>query len=123
MQKFEEVGIQIHQFLNAPTEKTWRLIGIKGSRFVVCGTSGSGKTRAIERANSLLPPDEQIAESQELLLERDVAKAISIVEDETLQYEDSEHIGFNVIRSSMARDLEAHGIKVFWLDEGSHQIS
>lgn len=119
MEKFVEIGQQIVDFLNHPKQQTLRLISAGGTRFIVCGTSGSGKTRAIAEANSLLPFNEQIAESQELLREKDLANALTIINDTELRYEASAHIGFNIIGSALAKKLELQGVKVFWLDYGS----
>lgn len=119
MEKFEKTGLQIVDFVNHPEQKRKRLTCAGGTRFIVCGTSGSGKTRAIKVANNLLPLNDQIAESQELLGEKNVLKALKIINDSELKYEHSQHIGFNVINSFLAKDLEAQGVKVFWLDNGS----
>lgn len=120
MMKFEEIGPQIVDFVNDPLQKMTRLISpSRGTRFVVCGTSGSGKSRTICLANSLLPPSEQIAESQELLRETDPEKAVEILNDAGLEYEASLHIAFNIVNSYLAEALEVKGIKVFWLDSGS----
>lgn len=117
MENFKEIGQQIFDFVNSPMEKAKRgLLGIDGTRFIVYGISGSGKTSAIDVANSLLPLDEQIAESQELLRERDVLKALESFDDVELRYECSKHIGFSVITPYLAKDMEARGVKVFWLD-------
>lgn len=117
---YEAIGSQIAEFLNTPIEKTKRLISpASGTRFVVCGTSGSGKTRAIYAANSRLPLSEQIAESQDILRVRDPAEAERILNDPELEYEDSLHIAFNVVSSYLAKALEEEGVKVFWLDGGS----
>jgi len=119
MAGFEEIGTQIADFINHKVQKTKRLISpYRGTRFIVCGTSGSGKTSALCFANSSLPPDEQIAESQELLRERDPIKAIEFLENAELEYETSLHIAFSVISSYLAKALEVEGFKVFWLDSG-----
>jgi hypothetical protein len=118
--RIEETGPQIVEFVNHPEKRALRLISPgNGSRFIVCGTSGSGKTRAISLANGLLPTNERIAESQEFLREKDPSRAIQIVNDTELAYEASMHIGFNVINGYLAKALEAKGVKVFWLDSGS----
>lgn len=118
--RIEEAGRQIARFISNPEQKVVRLISqAQGTRFIVCGTSGSGKTRAIALANSLLPSGGQIAESQELLREKSLAKAIEISSDIDFAYEASLHIGFNVINGYLAKALERHGVKVFWLDRGS----
>lgn len=122
MERFLEVSQEIVDFVNHPEQKTLRLINAGGTRFVVCGTSGSGKSRAIEHANSFLPVGEQIAESQELLREKDPLNALIIVNDAELKYEASEHIGFNIIGSALAKNLEIQGVKVFWLDNGSSRF-
>ncbi len=119
MDKFEEVGRQIVAFLDSPGERAKRLLlPGEGSRFVLCGTSGSGKTSAISFANELLPATEQIAESQELARERCPDRAMVIFNDEELAYEDSRHIGLNVLGASIAMAMEGKGIKVFWVDAG-----
>ena len=121
MEPFEVISPQIVDFLNDPIMKITRLIhpSAPGARFVVCGTSGSGKTRAICLANSHLPEYEQIAESQDLLSGRDPLKALAVVNDPDLAYEASLHIAFNVIYRNLAKVLELNGVKVFWLDRGS----
>ncbi len=120
MKKFEEMGPQIADFLSDPREEIIRLISpMRGTRFVICGTSGSGKTQSISVANRLLSSSERIAESQELLWERDAAKAIEILNDPELEYEASLHIAFNVVNSYLAKALELEGVRVFWLDGGS----
>ena len=112
------IGQQIVDFLNDPVQKATRLLSTVGTRFIVCGTSGSGKTLAIEYANNLLPAGEQIAESQDLVRERCPDRAMEIFTDEELAYEDSFHIGFNVLSAAMAKSLAARGLKVFWLNDG-----
>jgi len=119
MEKFEKIGLQIVDFVNQPEQRLNKFICNGGARFIVCGTSGSGKTRAIEVANSSLPLNEQIAESQELLQEKNVLNALKSINDSELEYECSKHIGFNVVSSFLAKDLESQGVKVFWLDNGS----
>lgn len=111
MKKSEEMGPQIADFVNESVEKTKRLIlPMRGTRFVICGTSGSGKSQSISVANSLLPPSERIAESQEILRERDPAKAIEILNDPELEYQASLHIAFNVVNSYLAKALEVQGV-------------
>jgi septin family protein len=120
MDRFEEVGQEIVDFVNAPRQKMERLIAPwRGTRFVVCGTSGSGKTRAIDFANSLLPESEQIAESREIVRKDDPKKAVEILNDAELEYEASLHIAFTVYYTRSAKALELEGVKVFWLDRGS----
>jgi hypothetical protein len=119
MEKFEEVAVAIVDFLKP--NRSLRLLtpSSPGTRFVLCGTSGSGKTRAISAANSKLPSSERIAESQDLLRERDPLKALDVVNDAELAYEASQHIAFNVVSRPLADALELKGVKVFWLDPGS----
>ena len=120
MKQFEVVGPQIAGFVNDPEQKLKRLIvPWKGTRFVVCGTSGSGITRSIDLANSLLPVSEQVAESREIVLEKDLLKAVEALENAELEYESSLHIAFTVYNSHLAKVLELKGFKVFWLDGGS----
>ena len=92
-----------------------RLLLPGGTRFVICGVSGSGKSRAIELANDSLPENEQIAESRELTFESSVIKAIETLHDLDLAYEVSMHIGFCVYEPALAKSLEQNGEKVFWL--------
>jgi hypothetical protein len=119
MKKHEQVGREIVEFLRA--NRTWTLIApdTPGERFVVCGTSGSGKTRAVELANHDLPPEHQIAESNDMLLEKSPQVALGILKDLTLAYEGCRHVGFNVVSNAIATGLESQGVKVFWLDSGS----
>ena len=119
VEKFEEVGQQIADFVNGPTQRMTRLIYPHGTRFVVCGTSGSGKSRAIDFANGILPASEQIAESRDIVREKDPLRAIDAMENPELKYEASMHIAFNVVSSYLAKALEEKGVKVFWLDSGS----
>ncbi len=122
MNQFEVIGQQIADYINDPEQKVTRLISPwRGTRFVVCGTSGSGKTRAIDIANELLPADAQVAESRELVPESDPLKAQKILDDPALEYEASLHIGFTVYNSNLAKALQSQGNKVFWLDAGSRQ--
>lgn len=120
MKKFEEIGPQIVDFVRDPAQLNKQLFAPwRGVRFIVCGTSGSGKTRAIGLANTLLADFEQIAESQEIIFERDLVKAIETFKSADLEYEASLHIGFNVIDGNLAEALEKEGVKVFWFDSGS----
>ena len=89
MNKYEVIGQQIVDFLNDPVQKATRLLSTVGTRFIVCGTSGSGKTLAIEYANNLLPAGEQIAESQDLVRERCPDRAMEIFTDEGIQEADT----------------------------------
>lgn len=115
--QFRRVGREIAAFVNEPPQQAERmLVPWRGTRFVVCGTSGSGKTRALSYANQLLPGDAQIAESLEILQVRDALLALEIIRDSGLEYERSLHIAFTICHKGMGRDLESHGIKVFWLD-------
>jgi energy-coupling factor transporter ATP-binding protein EcfA2 len=119
MRKFEVVGTEIAAYLDEPLQKLTRLISPwRGSRFVVCGTSGSGKSRAIKHANRLLPADKQIAESREIVGKTDAARAKEIMQDKDLEYEASEHIAFAVYSRDLGTALELAGVKVFWLDGG-----
>lgn len=114
--EFKTVALQIVKFINDPSRLAREE---KRTRFIVCGTSGAGKSRSIEEANELLPISEQIAESQELLHVRDPAQANAMVRDPDLEYEESLHIAFNVFNRQIAEALEAKGVKVFWLDKGT----
>ena len=118
MTAYQKVGEQIAAHVTHPLQKMMQLIHPIGVRFVVCGTSGSGKTRAIDIANELLEDCEQIAESGELLLQSCPFEAAAILERPDLAYEGYKHIGFNVFRSGLATSLEQSGVKVFWLDRG-----
>jgi energy-coupling factor transporter ATP-binding protein EcfA2 len=116
MSTFDVVGPLMAEFVNDRVQKTWRLISeAKGTRFIVCGASGSGKTRAIDLANGLLPEDEQIAESGEILWQRDAAVAATTIDQVGLAYENSLHIAFSTVDVGLAKTLEAQGFKVFWL--------
>ena len=43
---------------------------------------------------------------------------MEIFADEELAFENSFHIGFNVLSAAMAKSLAARGLKVFWLNDG-----
>jgi hypothetical protein len=120
MNQFEVISQQIVEYINDPIQRATRLISpCSGTRFVVCGTSGSGKTRAIDLANELLPADAQIAESRELVSVSAPSKAQQVLENPALAYEESLHIGFAVYSRTLAEALQSEGIKVFWLDGGN----
>ncbi|MFK4705907.1 energy-coupling factor transporter ATP-binding protein EcfA2 [Roseateles asaccharophilus] len=112
-----QVAAQIVALVNSAEERTKRLISPvgSGSRFLVYGPSGSGKTWAIDLANKSLPPDQQIAESGELMMVTDPAAALAIVEDPDLAYEHSLHIAFTIWSRERAQRFEAAGLKVVWL--------
>ena len=118
MEKFREIGVEIFEFVFAGHEALIRRG--EGRRFIVCGSSGSGKTRAITFANYLLDEDQQVAESQDLrsMKEPEKAKALNIMYDPDLAYEASRHIGFNLFSRELASALEEQGVQVFWLDSG-----
>ena len=118
--QFKRVGGEIAAFVDEPLQQVEQmLVPWRGARFVVCGTSGSGKTRAINYANQLLSENAQIAESLDILQVHDTSSAIEIIRDPGLVYERSLHIAFAACHSDIGKDLESHGIKVFWLDLGS----
>ena len=122
MNQFEIISQQIVEYINDPIQKANRLISPwSGTRFVVCGTSGSGKTRAIDLANELLAADAQIAESRELVSVSNLSNAQQVLENPVLAYEESQHICFAVYSRTLAEALQSEGIKVFWLDSGSTQ--
>ena len=115
------IARDINAFVDSPLEKVKRLISpARGTRFVVCGTSGSGKTRAIELANETRPVVEQIAESRGLCTGRDIdpERAVEAVDDVDLAYEDALHVAFDVYYQDVAKALEDRGVKVFWVDRG-----
>lgn len=121
LEQFKRIGGEIATFVDEPLQQTERmLVPWRGTRFVVCGTSGSGKTRALSYANQLLPENAQIAESLDILRVHDTSSAIEIIRDPGLAYERSLHIAFTVCDKGMGKDLESHGIKVFWLDRGTN---
>jgi len=111
----------INAFVDSPLEKAKSLINpARGTHLVVCGTSGSGKTRAIELANETRSADEQIAESRGLCTGRDIdpKRAVEVVSDVNLAYEHALHVAFDVYYQDVAKALEDRDVKVFWLDRG-----
>lgn len=118
-ERFDVVGEKIVEFINDPLQIAERLLAPwRGTRFVICGASGSGKTQALEFANGLLPTGEQIAESREVVRAKDASSAIKVIRDVGLAYERSLHIAFDVYHEDLGKALESKGIKVFWLDPG-----
>ena len=120
LETITNIARDINAFVDSPSEKVKRLISQgRGTRFVVCGTSGSGKTRAIELANEMRPADEQIAESRSLCsFDIDPEQAIEVVDDVDLAYRDAFHVAFAVYYQDVAKALEERGVKVFWVDRG-----
>ncbi len=118
MENFERVSGEMLSYIK---DKKTRMINLLMSRpgetrFILCGSSGSGKTRAVEEANKKLPEDKQIAESHKMLMVKDPSKAFEIFCDHSFYYSNSPHIGFNVVWKDVAKKLEEdHQIKVFWL--------
>jgi signal recognition particle GTPase len=51
MEDFEKIGGDIISYIGDPIRKAEELITQKPARFVLCGISGSGKTRSMEYAN------------------------------------------------------------------------
>ena len=117
MESFERVSIEILSYIK---DKKTRMLNLIMStpgetRFILCGSSGSGKTRAVEETNKKLPEDQQIAESHKMLHVQDPSEALKIFNDNSFYYRNSPHIGFNVFRKELAKELEVQNIKVFWL--------
>ena len=62
MESFERVSIEILSYIK---DKKTRMLNLIMStpgetRFILCGSSGSGKTRAVEETNKKLPDDQGI---------------------------------------------------------------
>jgi ABC-type glutathione transport system ATPase component len=115
MKNFERVANEILAYLNDGKTEATELLIQTGARFILCGSSGSGKTLAVNLANEQLPKGKKIAESFDMLFVKDLVKAKSIIDDRDLAYQDSKYIGFNVVQKDFARKLELNGEKVFWL--------
>lgn len=121
LETIASIARDINAFVDSPSEKNSRLINPDHvTRFVLCGTSGSGKSFAIESANETRPADEQIAESRGLVTGRDIDldRAVAVINDVELAYEDTLHVAFDVYYQDVAKALEDRGIKVFWVDRG-----
>jgi transcriptional regulator with XRE-family HTH domain len=82
-------------------------------RFVLCGVSGCGKTRAVSIVNDTLPKGAELAEDTDLIFPRNLCKALAIVNKEGLAYQNSKHIAFSVMNEDLASSLENNEIKVF----------
>lgn len=66
---------------------TYLLLGTPGeTRFILCGSSGSGKTRAVTEANKKLPENGQIAESHKMLMVKNPSEALKIFNDNSFYY-------------------------------------
>lgn len=122
MENFERVAGEMLSYIDDKTRKMMHLL-LKNpnsgdeAKFILCGISGCGKTRAVEEANKKLPADQQIAESHDMLSIKEPSQALVIFNDRNLRYVDSSHIGFDVVQKDLAKKLEADGIKVFWFDK------
>ena len=82
-------------------------------RFVLSGESGSGKTRAISIVNEKLPESAELVECSDLIHGKNLCKALGIINDKELKYQDSKHIAFSVLNGELASSLESNGIKIF----------
>lgn len=86
-------------------------------RFALHGESGSGKTRAISIVNEYLTkesPYGELAECNDLIWIENYCKALDIINDQDLAYEDSSHIAFSIMNKELANSLESNNIKVFY---------
>lgn len=115
MEKFERVAGEILAYLNSNECRMLEIITMHGARFILCGTSGSGKTRAVEFANRQLSQSQQIAESNDLLFCKSASDADKIVLDRSLEYQGARHIGFNVVNKELATSMQSEIFRVFWL--------
>jgi len=117
MENFEKVANEILAYINDKKTQTAELLSPISIRFILCGSSGSGKTSAVNLANKDLSEAHEIAESSDILYVKDLSKALDIINDRDLKYQDSKYIGFNVIDKDLAKQLELAGRKVFWFDK------
>ena len=115
MENFERVANEIVAYVNSSDCRMREIITMHGARFIVCGASGSGKTRAIEFANKQLVQSQQIADSGDLLFCKSVSEADKIVFDKDLDYQGARHIGFSGVRREFAANMQSAFLKVFWL--------
>ncbi|MEW9572790.1 hypothetical protein ABQJ54_13610 [Rhodanobacter sp. Si-c] len=115
MENFERVANEIIAYINSNDCRLMEAITTHGSRFILFGASGSGKTRAIEFANKQLPPNQQITESNDMLFCKRVSDAKTIFDDKNLKYQGARHIGFSIVKREMAAKIHNERIKVFWL--------
>lgn len=86
-------------------------------RFAIHGESGSGKTRAISIVNEYLTAKEpygELAECCDLIWNKNYCKALNIINDKNLEYEDSNHIAFSIMNKELAKSLESNNINVFY---------
>lgn len=101
--KHKETARKILALLKSPIFKTASLI-FKPS-FVICGTSGCGKTTAIKLANRQLPEDEQIAESSDILFCLDARSAEQIISQDDSRYLGTRYIAYSTVRKTVGQDL------------------
>jgi transcriptional regulator with XRE-family HTH domain len=85
-------------------------------RFVFHGKSGCGKTTVVVELDEILPSGEGIAENTDLYRIENFCRALDIINDKELAYQNSKHIAFNVLNDDLAASLESNGIKVFHFD-------
>jgi hypothetical protein len=123
MENFERVADEIITYINSNECLLREAITMQGTRFILCGTSGSGKTRAIELANKQLPSSRQIAESHDMLFCRSVSDIEEIFDDRDIKYHGARHIGFSVVKRELAVEIHDERIRVFWLNTLASQLT
>jgi DNA polymerase III delta prime subunit len=118
--KHQVVGQEIAKYISTQESQPTGWFHYSGLRMIVAGSSGSGKTLALDCANEILPENAQIAESSIAL---DVVRGDSIKElldklqDKELEYDGSPHIAFTLMSSDVAKKLaRASNLPVFYLD-------
>lgn len=105
---------EVIELLSNKSRKVRQLLGC-GSFFVICGVSGSGKTTVIKMANLRLPEREKIAESLDILFNKDIDAAIQILNDDNYSYEGAKHVAYSIVRKDMGESLMKRGVSVVFM--------
>ena len=118
---FEQVGKKIADYLLTIEAKPSGWSDYKGFRVIVCGASGSGKTRSINYANDLLPEHAKVAESSialEVIQGKPIETLLASMKDRDLEYEGCSNIAFTMMDRGVAEKLgRLANLPVFCLEE------
>lgn len=118
---FEEVGKEIANYFSTIEAEPSGWANYSGFRVIVCGSSGSGKTRSIRHANELLPEHGRIAESSMALAVikgRPIEELLAGVKDRDLEYACCSNIAFTMMDRRVAEKLgRLANLPVFCLEE------
>lgn len=108
-QRYEITINKIIDLIYSPIYRTANLLLTGESpAFVLCGVSGSGKTLSIKLANAKLPENEQIAESDALLMCTSSYDAYQILLADRSRYVDAKYIAYTIVRKRIGIELIEH---------------